>query len=229
VPATPTDPAPPRPVATPPKRSIVPLLLMGLVAAGLIAVGARQLLAPDTGEAADPAKAAGSLAAAVEARDGAAICQLLTDDAAGEIARAGNSSCRESLRVLFARLDDAAVGSVEVLEVVRKGTTAGVSFRWELGTGELRLELDDGEWRVDGIDALDPSGGAAIGAGPTGSAEACATTLRTVETAVEAFRAVTGADPPDGQALVDADLLRELPADVEVQPGGEVVPAGSCA
>lgn len=229
VPQPPTAPPRPAPTTAARRRPVVPLLLL-VVAVALIAFGVTRVVGGSDDDP-DPAAAAAGLATTVDARAAGPLCSMLTDRAKAEIEAASGSACRESLRVLLAAVEAADPGPLEVTEVDRDGDRATAHVRWALGEGTIPMELDGDAWRATSLDDLAPDGGATgpgVASDPTGSAQACLLEQRTVETAVAAFEAMNGDEPSDGQALVDAGLLREAPTLVTVRPDGSVVPAGPC-
>lgn len=88
------------------------------------------------------------------------------------------------------------------------------------------------------VTSADPgaAGPGSAGTGPVaaGEAQACATNIRTVETAAQAYEAMNGSYPPDVATLIGAGLLvppeRPLNVELHVVAGTpEVVGTGPCA
>lgn len=218
-----TPPSPPPPAR---KRSVLPVLLVVVLLVALVAFGATQLLGGGSDDPGDPADTAAAVADAIDDTDPAAFCALMTEQLQDRIAEEEGQPCRQALRSLFAGLEATDPGPFEVDEVERDGDRATFTYRWAPGDGEMALVVEDGEWRLADEGIAEGSGS---GSGSTGGAEGCQTERRTVETAVEAYYATYAEYPADAAALVDAEMLRDLPEHAVVAPDGTVTMTGDCA
>ncbi len=224
-------PPPTRRPAAPAKRSIVPLV--GLVVVALVLIGFGIAMTSGDEETPDPADAAEAFAADIDERDAAGACRRLTAEAQAALAEASGARCRDAFELLFVGFQANDPGAFDVVEVEVDGDTAILRYDWGPGAGELPMDLVDGQWRLrefgpGEVDAT-PSGSSTGEEAPIGSAAACLTELRTVETAVAAYEAISGVPPADAQTLVDERFLQSLPTGAAVEPDGTVVPAGDCA
>lgn len=230
--------APPSPEAKG-TRSLVVIVVAGAL---LLAGGAFLLLRPD-----DPPSPGEALQAWVQAgyeEDAGAVCDGLARSNLLEIEEEDGTTCEEGFEALFASADPELISDgdgassdpltplaqggggqkpeVVILAVEIDGDRAEVRARIDgedASEGPVVLVKEDGRWKLDFSDP-------AYEEGPDTS---CEVEERTVETAVEAHRAMTDEYPDDAQDLVDSGMLRAVPEHAEVGPGGTVRMTGDCA
>ncbi len=108
--------------------------------------------------------------------------------------------------------------AVQVLDGVSGDSSSGSS---DLGTDDITVPTVAPGSPTDQAPATAPTGAA--------DATACRTTLRTVETAAEAYNAINGDYPPDVATLVQEGLLAsDQPIDAALRvEGGELVVTGT--